>query len=105
MEELLTQLVSLLLIAIVSLPFLWAYKHRRILKNWINDPEYGLAWEANRKKQAERAIIKAEWKLKDVVADPKKDERQIKKAEWNLEDARDFLDYYISTKASETKEE
>jgi len=85
MESLVQLVVALILVVVLAIPFAFVYRHRAEIKRWINDTNYPAMWETDPVKEAERQVMKAEWKLEDardyLVF---KREKEAKKAE--LED-------------------
>ena len=70
MGELFGLVTSLLVLMILAIPFVFVYKYRAKIKRWIKEPTYGdlSTWDVDGIKNAERGVIKAQWRLENANA-------------------------------------
>jgi len=90
MESLVELATGLLVLMFLAVPLAFAYRYRAAIKKWITDRESYTVWDKSAITNAERGIIKAQWRLDDAKA----------YAEWvSIQDAKEAAE--AQTKQSE----
>ena len=93
MGEFMAQLLAFIIFGIMCSAILaYLYKHRRPIRRWITEEQFGGYYEPDGVTRAERRIIKEQWRLENAKT------RNITKAEWRLEDAKASLIYETAKK-------